>query len=73
MRGIRWGRSQWRQKTRFERYADGSWAVTLGLGRAWITVFGEESERKRQRAQEAWNEEPPEEHVALGWWNPDGR
>ena len=40
-RSIHWNYNrEWKQETRFERYADDSWMLLIAIGRAWVAFKG---------------------------------
>lgn len=45
--GVSWGRSNTRQRTRREEYADGSSAVFIALGRSYVRFHRDPRDRKR--------------------------
>lgn len=51
-KSIHWNRSEFRQRTRFERYADDSWMLLLALGRTYIAFKGRTRQpRSRSKVQ----------------------
>lgn len=56
-RSIHWHRSELRQKTRFERYADDSWMLLVSpFGHVYMAFKGRLSDRAIRARQQRWRE-----------------
>jgi hypothetical protein len=54
-RSIHWHRSEWRQQTRFERYADDSWMLLWSpFGHVYIAFKGRISDRAIRARRIRW-------------------